>query len=372
MCGSDAAAGPVCGRVPAASTHVLIACDILSAAGPDALSLYAKDRTRAFANQDFAPTADFVADRDVGFDAARMGRAISAAARSLDQCPAHHLAETTFGDAIYANMIMLGFAWQHGQVPVSSLALYRAIRLNGVQADANLQAFELGRRVAHDPAAAFPPRPDPLNQETQALDELIARRVQDLTAYQNAAYGQRYAQVLARLAATKVADSLTRAVAINLYKLMAYKDEYEVARLYADGRFAMAREGVHSGGKTKVWLAPPILGAKDDHGHPRKIAFGGWMLRFGFPVLARLKGLRGTGLDLFGYSAERQMERRLISDYLTDLERMLAELTDARADLALAITSLPLSIRGFGHVKEAAAVKAAAERLRLWAAWDAR
>lgn len=136
------------GRVPAASANVLIACDILSAAGADALALYAKDRTAAVGNEDFAPTADFVSDRDVRFDAGLMSRKIKAATKTYDECPAHHLAESNFGDAIYANMIMVGFAWQKGLIPLSSRAVYRAIRLNGVQAEANLQAFELGRRVA--------------------------------------------------------------------------------------------------------------------------------------------------------------------------------------------------------------------------------
>ena len=142
------------GRAPAASANVLIACDILSAAGADALALYAKDRTEAVGNEDFAPTADFVSDRDVRFDGGAISRKIAAASNSYAECPAHRLAEQNFGDAIYANMIMVGFAWQKGLLPLSSRAVYRAIRLNGVAADANLQAFELGRRVAHDPALA--------------------------------------------------------------------------------------------------------------------------------------------------------------------------------------------------------------------------
>jgi indolepyruvate ferredoxin oxidoreductase len=357
------------GRVPAASTHVLIACDILSAAGPDALSLYAKDRTVAVGNEDFAPTADFVTDRDVRFDAGNMAKRISAATRSYDEAPAHHLAETQMGDAIYANMIMLGFAWQKGHVPVSSRALYRAIRLNGVAAEQNLQAFELGRKVAHDPSARGPAEADVPTPETMALGTLIERRATELAAYQNQAYADRY---LHRVEQTALAGSeiLTRAVATNLYKLMAYKDEYEVARLYSDGRYAAERAQTFTGGKAKVWLAPPILAPKDDKGRPRKIAFGGWMLDYGFPLLAKLKGLRGTSLDLFGYSEERRMERKLIADYEAGLDRLLSDISPERLPIAIAIAQVPQQIRGFGHVKDASVVAAKAEEAKLWKAWE--
>ncbi|WP_304187035.1 indolepyruvate ferredoxin oxidoreductase family protein [Phenylobacterium aquaticum] len=358
------------GRVPAASAHVLVACDILSAAGPDALALYAKDRTVACGNEDFAPTADFVTDRDVRFDSSSMSRRIAAAAKAYDQCPAHHLAETEMGDAIYANMIMLGFAWQKGLIPVSSRALYRAIRLNGVAAEANLQAFELGRQVAHDPSKRGKAEADAPTPETMALDTLITHRIGELSAYQDTAYAERYRRRLEQVS-LKGSEALTRAVAINLYKLMAYKDEYEVARLYTDGRFDRARDQTFKGGKAKVWLAPPILAPKDAQGRPKKIAFGGWMLEFGFPVLARLKGLRGTPFDLFGHSAERRMERQLITDYETDLDRLLKGFTPERGALAVQIAQVPQQIRGFGHVKDAAVVKARAEATKLWAQWEA-
>ncbi|MCI3131606.1 indolepyruvate ferredoxin oxidoreductase family protein [Phenylobacterium aquaticum] len=356
------------GRVPAASAHVLIACDILSAAGADALALYAKDRTAACGNEDFAPTADFVTDRDVRFDSASMSRRIAAATKAYDQCPAHHLAETEMGDAIYANMIMLGFAWQKGLIPISSRALYRAIRLNGVAAEANLQAFELGRQVAHDPSKRGPAEADAPTPETMGLDALIAHRIGELTAYQNAAYAERYRHRVEQVA-LKGSEALTRAVAVNLYKLMAYKDEYEVARLYTDGRFDRARDQTFKGGKAKVWLAPPILAPKDAQGRPKKIAFGGWMLDYGFPVLARLKGLRGTALDLFGHSEERRMERQLIADYEADLDRLLKDHTPERGALAVQIAQVPQSIRGFGHVKDASVVAAKAEKAKLWAKW---
>ena len=358
------------GRVPAASAHVLIACDILSAAGADALALYAKDRTVACGNEDFAPTADFVSDRDVRFESGAMSGRIRAASKAYDQCPAHHLAESQFGDAIFANMIMVGFAWQKGLVPISSRAIYRAIRLNGVQSEANLQAFELGRRVAHDPSARGVAEADVPTPETLDLADLIARRTAELTAYQNEAYARHYGEQVAAVAALG-SDPLTRAVAVNLYKQMAYKDEYEVARLYSDGRFDQMKSETFKGGKAQVWLAPPLLNLKDSEGRPRKIAFGGWMLQYGFPVLARLKGLRGTALDLFGNSEERRTERRLISDYEAGLARLVAEYSPARATLALEIARLPDQIRGYGHVKDKAVMVADQQAEGLWSAWAA-
>jgi len=361
------------GRVPSASAHVLIACDILVAAGADALSLYAKDRTVAVGNGDFAPTADFVTDRDARFDAVAEARRIAAATKSYDSAPAHALAEHELGDAIYANMIMLGFAWQKGVIPISSRALYRAIRLNGVETEANLQAFELGRKAAyapHDLAETHPP----VTPETLPLDELIAGRAKELTAYQDAGYARRYLDRVAQVRQAETplgSETLTRAVAVNLYKLMAYKDEYEVARLYTDGRFAAYRDQTFKGGEAKVLLSPPLIAPKDAEGKPRKIAFGGWLLDRGFPLIAKLKRLRGTPLDPFGRTAERKMERGLIADYEAALDRLLAGLTPERLPLAVKIAQVPQQIRGFGHVKQASAGPAKAEEQKLWKEWEA-
>ncbi|HEX7887198.1 MAG TPA: indolepyruvate ferredoxin oxidoreductase family protein, partial [Phenylobacterium sp.] len=361
------------GRVPAASANVLIACDLLSAAGPDALALYAKDRTVAVGNADFAPTADFVTDRDVRFDGDEQGKRIAAATMSYDAAPASHLAENNLGDAIYANMIMLGFAWQKGVIPVSSRALYRAIRLNGVDAEPNLQAFELGRKAAFDPSFRGPREDDVPTPETMPLDDLIAHRARDLIAYQDQAYADRYLAKVAQVRAAEAplgSDDLTRAAAVSLYKLMAIKDEYEVARLYSDGRFAAYRAETFKGGKAKVWLAPPLLARKGPDGKPRKMAFSPWMLDLVFPTLARLKGLRGSALDIFGRTAERRMERGLLRDFETDLDRLVAGLTKDRLHLAVQIAAVPQQIRGFGHVKDASVGPAMAEAKRLWKDWE--
>jgi indolepyruvate ferredoxin oxidoreductase len=358
------------GRVPAASADVLIACDLLVAAGPEALALYAKGVTRAFGNADFSPTADFVTNRDVRFDAAAMSRRIGGAVKTYDEVPAQHLSETQFGDAIYANMMMLGFTWQRGVIPVSSRALYRAIKLNGVDAEANLQAFEVGRKAAVDPDFRGKAEADVVTPETMPLEELIAHRTAELTAYQNAAYAQRYLATVQKVAAGGH-DLLTRAVAISLYRLMAYKDEYEVARLYTDPRFAASLADTFKGGKAKVWMSPPIIAPKGRDGRPGKIAFGGWMLKFGFPVLSRLKGLRGTPLDLFGYTDERRMERRLIAQFEVMLDRVLAGLTQTRLPIAVKLAALPQAIRGYGFIKDAAVEAAAVEEAKLWVQWEA-
>jgi indolepyruvate ferredoxin oxidoreductase len=166
-------------------------------------------------------------------------------------------------------------------------------------------------------------------------------------------------------------DALTRAVAENLYKLMAYKDEYEVARLYADGQFAADLGKTFKGGRIKVWLAPPILARKGPDGRPRKMAFGGWMLKYGFPALAKLKGLRGGAFDIFGASDERRTERRLIAQYEAGLDRIVAELTPDRLVLAVEIAGIPDQIRGYGHVKDAATAGARAIETKLWDRWVA-
>jgi indolepyruvate ferredoxin oxidoreductase len=362
------------GRVPAASTDVLIACDLLVAASPEGLALFSKQTTRAIGNADFSPTADFVTNRDIRYDTAQMARRITAATKSYDSCPAHHLAETLFGDAIYANMIMVGFAWQKGVIPLSSRAVYRAIKLNGVDAEANLQAFEVGRKAAVDPEFRGKAEDEVPTPETMDLDALIAHRTNELVGYQNAAYADRYAKQVARTRAAEDAvggdGSLTRAVAVNLYKLMAYKDEYEVARLYTDGRYARYRAETFKGGKAKVWLAPPIISPKGPDGKPKKIAFGGWMLETAFPIMAKMKGLRGTAFDIFGQTDERRMERGLITSYEAGLDRILGGLTKERLPLAARIAAVPQQIRGYGHIKDASVVVAKADEKALWAEWD--
>jgi indolepyruvate ferredoxin oxidoreductase len=364
------------GRVPAASADVLIACDLLVAASPEALALFSKQKTVAFGNADFSPTADFVSNRDVRYDTAGMARRIKGATKDYQACPSQALSLHKLGDEIYANMIMLGFAWQKGVIPVSSRAMYRAIKLNGVDAEANMQAFEVGRKAAVDEAFKGLPEDVTPTPETMPLDELIAHRTAELVGYQNQAYADRYASRVAQVKAAEQAvggaEALTRAVATNLYKLMAYKDEYEVARLYTDGRFAKELAGVFKGGKAKIWMSPPLIAPKGPDGKPQKIALGGWMLTTVLPMLAKMKGLRGGALDIFGKTEERRMERGLIASYEANLDRLLAGLDADHLSLAARIAAIPDKIRGFGHVKEASVKVAEREEAALWAQWEKR
>jgi indolepyruvate ferredoxin oxidoreductase len=208
------------------------------------------------------------------------------------------------------------------------------------------------------------------SQPAETLDDVIARRVAFLTAYQNAAYARRYADRVAVVRAAEakaVPDStaVTEAVARNLFKLMAIKDEYEVARLYTDGTFAadLAKQ-FQSYEKLEFHLAPPILGRRGNDGKPRKSSFGPWMMK-GFRLLAAMRSLRGTAFDLFGYTAERRMERQLLREYEADLDLIAAALAPGRVEAATALASVPALIRGYGHVRQAGAAKAAGERSRL-------
>ncbi|MGB2177123.1 MAG: DUF6537 domain-containing protein, partial [Hyphomonas sp.] len=275
-------------------------------------------------------------------------------------------------DAIYTNMIMAGFAWQKGRLPVSLRALYRAIRLNGTKVDDNMSAFNIGRIAAAAPDRLIRPEDPRGDAPEQSLEELIEDRAARLTGYQNAAYADRYREIVAKVRAAEqgigAGDKLTRAAAFYAYKVMAYKDEYEVARLYTDGKFAKQLASQFKGGKLRFWLAAPMIAKKDQHGHLQKKHFGPWMM-LGFKLLAKFKGLRGTKLDLFGYTEERQHERKLRDDYLSGLERIAGELTEKNLELAVAIASVPDDIRGFGHVKDAALTEAKVKEAELWAGW---
>ena len=279
---------------------------------------------------------------------------------------------------------MLGHAWQLGAVPLSRESLRRAITLNGEAVAMNLEAFELGRRAAHDPAAldallAQAKAPTAARHLSQSLDEIISRRVAYLTAYQNAAYAARYRHLVARVQTKESGimpgqSALSESVARNLFKLMAYKDEYEVARLYSDGAFrrqlAATFEAESKSGKPlrfEFHLAPPLLARRDPvTGVPRKLSFGPWMMT-AFTLLAKLKGLRGTAFDPFGHTRERRTERRLIADYEDLLNELLTRLKPENHALCVALAAIPEKIRGFGHVKERHLEAAKAEEAMLLA-----
>ena len=258
-------------------------------------------------------------------------------------------------------MFMLGFAYQQALLPVSAEAIERAIELNAVAVDANKQAFAWGRRAAIDPASVekiMSPADSGAGAPARTLDEIISHRVAQLTAYQNDAYAQRYKNLVRRVEVeekvkAKGKTGLAEAVARYFYKLMAYKDEYEVARLYADPAFERQLREVFEGDfKLKFHLAPPLFSRRDlDTCELKKKTYGPWVFT-AFKLLARMKGLRGTPFDIFGYTAERKHERGLIDAYEATIAELLERLDVESHALAVEIAEIPEHIRGYGHVKE--------------------
>jgi indolepyruvate ferredoxin oxidoreductase len=296
------------------------------------------------------------------------------------------LATALLGDSIASNLFMLGYAWQKGWVPLSHESLMRAIELNAAAVEMNKTAFNWGRLAAHDIAAvraaakgkAEAPIGAPLVLDDSALsttlDQRVARRVAFLTDYQNAAYAEKYKSLVDKVRAGEEAKTpgttaLTEAVARYAFKLMAYKDEYEVARLYTAGDFEKRVRDTFDGDfKIHFHLAPPLLARRDSEGHLRKGEYGSWV--FGaFKLVAKLKGLRGTAFDIFGYTAERKMERALIDEYFATVDELLGRLDRDNHALAVEIATIPEHIRGYGHIKDAHLAKARARWDQLLAAW---
>ncbi len=374
-------------RVAAGSADLVLGCDLVVAAGTAAVSTMAPGRTTAVINRTEAPTAGFTQNPDFQFPGGAMVEIVADGVGGKDAVhavAATRLATRLLGDSIATNLFMLGYAWQRGRVPVGRDAIERAITLNGVAVEANEQAFLWGRRAAFDLAAveavAKPAAetPDRLTL-SQTLPALIDRRVRHLTGYQDAAYAARYKALVDTVWAAEAAigvepglETLTGTVARYAAKLMAYKDEYEVARLYTETGFLdQVRQQFSGDFKLTFHLAPPVLADRDpETGHLKKQTFGPWMLR-AFKLLAKFKGLRGTRFDPFGWTAERRTERRLIADYVATVERLIADLTPANHGLAVEIARVPEFIRGFGHVKEAHLERAEATRTDLLAQWQA-
>ncbi|MGL5362100.1 MAG: indolepyruvate ferredoxin oxidoreductase family protein [Bosea sp. (in: a-proteobacteria)] len=376
-------------RVSGGQASLVLGCDLTVTGAKKVLTAVSKGNTAIVVNTAESLPGDFTRDADFSLPIERLKRSIATAAGRDNtwMLDASAAAMAFLGNAIAGNMLMLGYAWQLGRVPLSRASLRRAIELNGEAVPMNLEAFELGRRAAHDPDAlakvlAQTKAPTEIRNLSQSLDEMVTRRVRHLTEYQNAAYGQRYLdQVNAvRAAETRIKPgqaALAETVARYLFKLMAYKDEYEVARLYTDGSFAkqLASTFEPTGAdgapiRLEFNLAPPLMGRKNADGTPRKTAFGPWMMT-GFRLLARLRSLRGTKLDVFGYTHERQMERKLITDYEATLREILASLSAQNHALAVGLAAIPEKIRGYGHVKERHFTAAKAEEAALLAQFRA-
>ncbi|MBL0933619.1 MAG: indolepyruvate ferredoxin oxidoreductase family protein [Rhizobiaceae bacterium] len=345
-------------RIDGGAADALIGCDIVVSSSPKASATY-RAGMKAAVNLAKMPTGDIVRKRDADLAVDQRLAAIAGVVGegALTAVDANALSERLMGDTVFANVMMLGFAWQLGLVPVGHEALRQAIELNGVAIEANHRAFLIGRLAASKPDAVsglFNPKP--VSGET--LDQIVTRREAFLTDYQDAAYASRYRMLVDRVRGAEAAmgsQKLTEAVARSLFKLMAYKDEYEVARLHTQTGLKEKLAAEFEGDwKIVHHLAPPMLNAGTDaRGRPLKRSFGPW-IRKPFHVLARMKRLRGTALDVFGYTAERRMERGLIGWYEAKIEEALARLSlETHAAIADAM-ALPMQIRGFGPVKDKA------------------
>ncbi|MEM5582169.1 indolepyruvate ferredoxin oxidoreductase family protein [Roseibium sp. AS2] len=359
-------------RVPAASLDLLIASDMVVAANADQLALAHRGHTLTVANTKVAPTAEFVIKQTLSFDEKRMDQSLREASGSYLPLNAADVAEKLLGDAIFANMLLVGMAYQSGALPVSDYAIETALELNGAAVGNNIKAFRAGRVLAAAPDKLMAALPAQASPRSFTLDEKVAFNTRELTAYQDAAYAARYADLVARV---KTADEthgpgtlrLTRTVADMLFKVMAYKDEYEVARLYSDPAFRdKLLQRFENPGKVKVHLAPPMLAHRKDQktGRPEKIAFGPWIFS-AFRLLARFKGARGNWYDPFGRTAERKAERALATQYQGDVAEILNRLTDSDYGLLVELARVPDLVRGFGPVKEGTLAKASEKRSQL-------
>ncbi|MBK1669663.1 indolepyruvate ferredoxin oxidoreductase [Rhodovibrio sodomensis] len=373
-------------KLSAGGADLVLGCDLVVAAGQEALGKIEAGRTRAIVNTHETITGDFTRNPDYSFPGRRLQQRVREAAGqdATEMLEATRIATALMGDSIATNLFMLGYAWQRGTVPLARQSILQAVVLNGVAVESNVRAFEWGRRAAHDRKAVEALVEPADDRETKgwhklsdSLEETVDRRVAFLRAYQNQAYAARYRQLVerARQAERKVdpeSDAFAWAVAKSAFKLMAIKDEYEVARLYTDGQFEqqLTRQFAKAP-KVKIHLAPPILAKTDPTtGEPRKTQFGPWI----FPVLRvlkRFKPIRGSALDPFAYLSERKHERRLRDDYETRVAELCDGLTARSLPTAVEIAALPQQIRGFGHIKARNAEAAKAREADLLAQFRA-
>jgi indolepyruvate ferredoxin oxidoreductase len=368
-------------RIAAGGADLILGCDLVTTASERVLATAGRARTAAIVNAHQTMPAQFTGNPDFKIPADAMQLQIEARSRAgaTEFVDATEIAAALLGDSIAANLFTLGFAWQKGLVPLSAESIEKAIELNGVSVKMNLQAFLWGRRAAHDRAAveaviaaAAGPKPE---TRPETLAEMVDRRVLFLKAYQSGRYARAYKAFLDKVVAAETAvdpasQILSMAVARYLFKLMAYKDEYEVARLYTDGHFAAELARKFKGPYTlNFHLAPPLLAKRDPAtGHLRKRAFGPWMMT-AFKLLAALRKLRGTPLDIFGYTEERKTERALIGAYRKEIEELLAGLNARNLPLAAEIAAIPEHIRGYGHVKSRHLEEAQDRQAALLARW---
>ena len=353
-------------RIAMGEADLVLGCDLIVTTNNEALSKMQPGKTKAVVNTAESPTADFVRNPDWQFGGGNLAQQVRDAVGAESDSAfvdASSLATALMGDAIFTNPFMLGYAWQKGWIPLKLETLLRAIELNGVAIEANRKAFDWGRIAAQDVESvrrvAFPDATNnvvELKRFASTLEDIVARRVEFLRDYQNSAYASRYAELVDRVRRVESdrlqSAKLAEAVARNYFKLLAYKDEYEVARLHSDAAFreriASQFEGDY---KLNFHLAPPLLARSDPvTGRIKKMQFGAWMMPV-FGLLAHLRFLRGTLLDIFGYTEERRTERALIGEYEALVDELLTRLDGDNHKVAVQLASLPDEIRGYGHVK---------------------
>ncbi len=355
-------------RVAVGEADAVIGGDLVTTSGAKTLGLMTRGRSRAVCNSHQIITGEFTHNAEFSLPVDRMSIALKArlGEDALAMLDATKLAEKFLGDAIYSNVLMLGAAWQAGLIPLSLESLERAIELNGARVEDNLTALKFGRWAIAFPADAAAS----LNGATEAAVEVdgVEFRATHLRKYQNELLAKRY---LKRVAAAQAVDAeFGEALSKGYHKLLSYKDEYEVARLHRETLEAAVAEHFTDVSSIRFHMAPPIFGKKDKQGRAVKSEFGPWMMKV-FGILAAMKPLRGTPLDIFGYSTERKMERALIEEYQETMTEVAKGFTEDTRDLAIALAKLPLDIRGFGHVKAANAATAAKKREELLMAFRA-
>ena len=344
-------------RVATGECDALIGGDLVVSAGAKTIGLMKSGKTGAVVNSHEIITGDFTRDTEFQIPSDRLQVALEARLRErLDLFDASELARASMGDSIFSNMMVFGAAWQRGLLPISLEAIQEAITLNGAAVERNLRAFDIGRWAVLYPQEAARLAEPNVVELPKTLDEKITFRKAHLTDYQGPRLAKRYAKML-----DGISDkALKEAVAKGYHKLLSYKDEYEVARLLLSSR-QKAEAEFEGDLKISYNLAPPMLTGTDPNGRPKKRKFGPGMERW-LRLLAKFKGLRGTPLDLFGYTAERKMERALIKQYESDMKEWLPKASPEIMEPLIALAELPLEIRGFGPVKQANEAKAAKRR----------
>ena len=352
-------------RIAIGEADAVIGGDLVVTAGAKTLGLMKQGRTQAVVNSHEIITGDFTRDIDFTLPSDRLSLALEArlGAKNVQFLDVSALAKKILGDSIFSNMMILGAAWQKGMVPISHAAILRAVELNKAAVEGNKQAFEFGRWAVLHPQEAAVILSENVIEKPKTLQERIQIRRDHVTAFQNRALAEKFSALVA-----SAPEPLQEAVAKGYHKLLTYKDEYEVARLQvASVKQQVARE-FEGDLKLSFHLAPPLFARKDKNGHAQKSEFGGWVFPL-FQLLARLKGLRGTVFDPFGYTAERRSERALIAQFEADMATILPAVTSVSIDIARQIAELPLQIRGFGHVKLAGITAYEKRREELLAAF---